>query len=131
VDAPLEVAIARENGGDDEPALVDRGRDVLRQGAAVPDARRAAVADDVEAERLEVREQPDFARYSVTTFEPGARLVFTHGGRSRPFSTAFFASSPAAIITDGFEVFVQLVIAAMTTEPCSSVNSFPSSWTTA
>jgi hypothetical protein len=25
-------------------------------------------------------------------------------------------------MTDGFEVFVQLVIAAITTEPCSSVN---------
>src|SRR5215510_14980826 len=61
-----------------------------------------------------------FARYSVTTFEPGARLVFTHGLRVSPRSTAFFATSPAAIITLGFDVFVQLVIAAMTTEPCSS-----------
>jgi hypothetical protein len=37
--------------------------------------------------------------------------------RARPFSTAFFASSPAPIITLGFDVFVQLVIAAMTTAP--------------
>jgi hypothetical protein len=38
-----------------------------------------------------------------------------------PFSTAFFASSPAPSMTLGFEVFVQLVIAAMTTSPsCSS-----------
>ena len=62
---------------------------------------------------------PDCFRYSVTTFEPGARLVFTHGWRFRPFSTAFFATSPAPIITLGFDVLVQLVIAAMTTEPCS------------
>ena len=55
----------------------------------------------------------------MTTFEPGARLVFTHGFRVRPFSTAFFATSPAPIITLGFDVLVQLVIAAMTTEPCS------------
>src|SRR5262249_34480399 len=34
-----------------------------------------------------------------------------------PFATAFLANTPAATITDGFEVFVQLVIAAMTTEP--------------
>ena len=47
----------------------------------------------------------------------------TQGLRSRPRSTAFFASSPAATMTDGLEVFVQLVIAAMTTEPCSSSNS--------
>jgi hypothetical protein len=53
----------------------------------------------------------------VTTFEPGARLVFTQGCRMSPRSTAFFASRPAAIITLGFDVFVQLVMAAITTEP--------------
>src|SRR5262249_4901913 len=62
-----------------------------------------------------------FARYSVTTFDPGARLVFTHGCRLRPRATAFLASRPAPIITLGFDVFVQLVIAAITTEPWSSV----------
>src|SRR4030095_14655180 len=64
--------------------------------------------------------RPAALRYSVTTFEPGARLLFTHGRRGRPFSTAFFARSPAPIMTLGFDVFVQLVIAAMTTAPCSS-----------
>src|SRR5262245_1181001 len=58
---------------------------------------------------------PEVLRYSVTTFEPGARLVFTHGARFSPRSTAFFATSPAPIITLGFEVLVQLVIAAITT----------------
>ena len=48
----------------------------------------------------------------------GARLVLTHGLTVRPRSTAFFARMPAAIMTDGFEVLVQLVIAAMTTAPC-------------
>ena len=38
-----------------------------------------------------------------------------------PFSTAFLASRPAATITDGFEVLVQLVMAAITTEPCLHV----------
>src|SRR5664279_4441637 len=56
----------------------------------------------------------------MTTFEPGANVVFTHGLEVRPRSTAFLASSAAAIITDGLEVFVQLVIAAMTTAPWSS-----------
>src|ERR1041385_6295363 len=60
---------------------------------------------------------PAAFRYSVTTFEPGARLLFTHGLRVSPFSTAFFASRPAPIITLGFDVLVQLVIAAMTTAP--------------
>ena len=62
----------------------------------------------------------------VTTFEPGARLVFTQGFVLSPRSTAFFADRPAATITDGFDVFVQLVIAAITTAPSRSVNSCPS-----
>src|SRR5688500_17689313 len=61
-------------------------------------------------------------RYSVTSCEPGARLVFTHGLTVRPRSAAFRASRPAAIITDGFDVFVQLVIAAITIEPWVSWN---------
>ena len=55
----------------------------------------------------------------MTTCEPGASDVFTHGFTERPRSTAFFASKPAATITDGFDVLVQLVMAAMTTEPCA------------
>ena len=50
----------------------------------------------------------------MTTFEPGARLVFTHGFVRSPRSRAFFASSPAPTMTEGFEVLVQLVIAAIT-----------------
>ena len=53
----------------------------------------------------------------MTTFDPGARLVFTQGLDVRPCSTAFFATKPAAISTEGFEVLVQLVIAAITTLP--------------
>ena len=53
----------------------------------------------------------------MTTFEPGARLALTQGLVRSPRSTAFLASRPAATITDGFDVLVQLVIAAITTEP--------------
>ncbi len=35
---------------------------------------------------------------------------------------------PAPIITDGLLVFVQLVMAAMTTEPCDNAYSAPSNW---
>ena len=38
----------------------------------------------------------------------------------RPRSTAFLASRPAPTITDGLEVLVQLVIAAIATEPVCS-----------
>ncbi len=61
--------------------------------------------------------RPDCLKYAVTTFDPGARDVLTCGGTSRPSSQAFFASNPAPIKTNGFDVFVQLVIAAITTEP--------------
>src|SRR5687768_1790670 len=45
-------------------------------------------------------------RYSVTTSEPGARLVFTQGLLFRPRATALRASRPAPIITLGFDVLV-------------------------
>src|SRR3954466_2870853 len=60
---------------------------------------------------------PACLRQSVTTFEPGARLALTQGLVLRPRATAFLGSRPAAISTDGFDVLVQLVIAAITTEP--------------
>ena len=53
----------------------------------------------------------------------------THGLRSRPRSTAFFASRPAPTITDGLEVLVQEVIEAITTAPWSISTSWPSSET--
>jgi hypothetical protein len=53
----------------------------------------------------------------VTTREPGANEFFTFGLTVRPFSTAFFASNPAASMTLGFEVFVHEVIAAINTSP--------------
>ena len=63
----------------------------------------------------------------MTTLEPGARLDLTQVLRSRPRSTAFLATSPAATITKGFEVFVQEVIAAITTAPWSRWTISPSS----
>jgi hypothetical protein len=53
----------------------------------------------------------------VTTRDPGASDVFTTRGTRSPASTAFFASNPAASITDGFEVLVHEVMAAMSTSP--------------
>ena len=66
----------------------------------------------------------------MTTFEPGASVVLTHGLRWRPFSTAFLASRAAPIITDGFEVLVHDVIAAIATAPWSSSNFVPSASST-
>ncbi len=66
----------------------------------------------------------------MTTFEPGASEVLTQGLRARPFSTAFFASSAAPIITDGLDVFVHEVIAAITTAPWSTTPLPPSAKST-
>src|SRR5215217_9557997 len=65
----------------------------------------------------------------MTTLEPGASDVLTQGFRSRPRSTAFLARRPAASMTEGLEVFVQLVIAAITTDPWSSTSAASSSMT--
>src|SRR5262245_31840646 len=63
----------------------------------------------------------------MTTFDPGASVVLTQGLRVRPASTALRASKAAPTITKGFEVLVQDVIAAITTEPWSTLVSVPSS----
>jgi hypothetical protein len=47
-----------------------------------------------------------------------------------PRATALRARIPAATITDGFDVFVQLVIAAITTCPWASSVSVPSAMVT-
>ncbi len=54
-------------------------------------------------------------------------MVLTHGLRWSPFSTAFLASRAAPIITDGLEVLVHEVIAAIATAPWSTSNFVPSS----
>ena len=58
--------------------------------------------------------------------EPGASVVLTHGLLVSPFSTAFLASRAAPIITEGFEVLVHDVIAAIATAPWSTSNLVPS-----
>ena len=63
----------------------------------------------------------------MTTLDPGASVVFTQGLRLRPRSTAFLASRAAPTMTDGLDVFVQEVMAAITTAPWSTLVVVPSS----
>ena len=58
----------------------------------------------------------------MTTPDPGDKLVLMYDLTLSPRSTAFFANSPAPSITDGLLVFVQLVMAAITTEPKEITN---------
>src|SRR5207302_6693280 len=57
LDAPLEVAVAAQYGADDKTLLADHRRDFVRQRSAVADAGRAAVADQIEAELIEILRQ--------------------------------------------------------------------------
>ena len=68
---------------------------------------------------------PAFSKYSLTTPDPGDNVVLMYGLTVNPFSTAFLATSPAASMTSGFDVFVQEVIAAITTDPCYRSYVFP------
>jgi hypothetical protein len=67
----------------------------------------------------------------VTTREPGARLVLTQGFEVSPRLRALRASRPAPISTAGFDVLVQLVIAAINTAPSATSNDWPSQFATA
>ncbi len=60
---------------------------------------------------------PARSRYLGTVRLPGARLVLTHAGTVSPSSTARLAIRPAVTIDPGWEVLVQLVRAAISTEP--------------
>ena len=93
VDAALEVPVAGEHRHDRQVVLVDGRRDLVRQRAGVADAGRAAVADEVEAELLQVR--PEAGLLVVVGDDLGAgrhrRLDPRLGGRGpsrRPSSPA-------------------------------------------
>ena len=62
VDAPLEVAVAGQDGGDDELVVLDDLGDRRVERAGVADARRAAVAGEREAELLERPREPGRSR---------------------------------------------------------------------
>ena len=69
--------------------------------------------------------KPDLFKYSVTTFEPGDKVVLMYGLILIPFSMAFLATKPAPIMASGFEVLVHEVMAARTTEPCFNACCYP------
>ena len=71
MDPPFEVAVAAEHRGDDQVVLGDRVRDLLAERAAVADARRAAVADEVEPELVEIRRQTGFEQVVGDDFRAG------------------------------------------------------------
>ena len=67
--------------------------------------------------RAVVREIEPGPTASAGSGEPGASDVFTQGLGARPLAAALRAKRPAPIMTLGFDVLVQDVIAAITTSP--------------
>ena len=124
MDARLEVAVAGEHRARDEVAVGDRGRDLVRQRARVADARRAAVADRVEAELVEVALQAGALVVVGDDARAGReRRLHPRAAPQAELDRLLRERGRRAIITCGFEVFVHDVIAAITTAPWSSVNS--------
>ena len=118
IDAALEVAVAGEHRGDDEILVVDGVGDLLGQRAGVADAGGAAVADEVEAERVEIVLQAGLVEIVGDDLRARReRCLHPRLGRQALLARALRASRPAAISTLGFEVLVHEVIAAMTTSP--------------
>ena len=71
MDAALEVAVARQHRGDHEIAFIHSLGDRVGQRAGVADAGGAAVADQIEAERLEIVHEAGLAQ--VVGHHLGAR----------------------------------------------------------
>ena len=117
--ARFEISISRKDRSCNQIVFVDRLLDIRMQRSGVADAGGATVADKVESELIEIFLQPGFVEIIRKQRASRARAKFSpQDRRAEPRSTAFFASRPAAIITLGLLVFVQLVIAAIRTLPC-------------
>jgi hypothetical protein len=71
MDPAFEVAVAGQDGGDDQVVGLDRPGDRVVEGSGVADAGRAAVAGQGEPERLERGHQP--GRLEIAGDGPGAR----------------------------------------------------------
>ena len=63
-DPPLEIAVAGEHRGGDQVVLVDRLADRLGQRPGIADAGGAAIAGEVEAERVQILGQAGLGRDS-------------------------------------------------------------------
>ena len=126
MDPALEVAVARQDGGDDEVVLLDRlWRPARRAGRSCRcrSCSRSRRARSRAARAAPSARPPRGSRSRPSS--PGASDVLTVGADRSPRATAFRASSPAPTMTVGFEVFVHDVIAAIATEPGADRRALP------
>ena len=131
MDAPLEIAVARKHRHRHQLVVLDRLGDRLGERPRIADAGRAAIADQLEAERVEILLQPRLREILAHHLGAGRERCLDPRLRLQPASRAPSAPpAPRPSSPHGFEVLVQLVIAAITTSPCADlVSSAPSTLT--
>ena len=117
MDAGLEIPVAAQHRGRHQSCSSISCGHRLGQRPAVADARRAAVAHGMESQLFEIGQQAGALEIIGDDPGPGGEAGLDPRLGLRPRSTAFLATSPAPIMTEGLEVLVQLVMAAMTTDP--------------
>ena len=78
--ARLEIAVAGEHAGGDEIVFGDRLLDGRVERAGIADAGRAAVADDLEAELVEVGLQAGLVEVIGDDARAGRERGFDRGG---------------------------------------------------
>jgi hypothetical protein len=113
----LEVAVAGQNRAGDQVVVVDGLGNRRVERAGVADAGGAAIAGQVEAERIEIL--LDIGLFQIVGHHLRARRQ--RGFHPRLDLQTFFervsGNKTRADQNDGFEVLVQEVIAAITTSP--------------
>ena len=120
MNAALEIAIAAEHGNRDEAILLDRRADRFRKRAAIADARGAAKAHQIELQLFQILRQTGCLQVVRHDFRAWGEARLHPRLRFEPALDGLFGYQPAPSINEGFEVFVQLVMAAITTEPLDS-----------
>jgi len=79
VDATFEVAVAGEDGSDDEVLFFDGVRDFRKQRAGVANAGRAPVSHQVELELFQIRHEPGAGEVIGDDFRPGSQRALDPG----------------------------------------------------
>ena len=96
MNAAFEIAIAAQDAGDDQIVVLNRLRYNRRQGAAVADARRATVADEMEAQLLERAHEVGAHQIIGYRFRTGRQAGFDPGLALQTALDGFLGDQPGS-----------------------------------
>ena len=116
-DAALEVAVAGQHRGGDQPLVVDRLGDRRRQRTGIADAGGAAEADEVKADLVEFFLQAGLFEIFGNDLRAGSQRGLDPGLLLETAQVGVAGQQAGADQHAGFDVFVQEVMAAITTSP--------------